>query len=217
MERLKDFLYYIGDFVICILILSAMYFLITWKLEKTIPIDAEGADKIALEVQTEDGKDKEGQKSVLEDGVGHDKGKDDRQNAGNQTDAKNTAGKQDAASGQNGGVNPNGEAKDKPQGAAGEQTDQKDPAQQADPKEKKPEDKKTKTPKKEKLVFSVSAGMTAGDIAQQLQDKAVIDNAENFLIKLEQMGLSASLLAGDFNLETGMDHETVIKILTGQL
>lgn len=217
MERLKDFLYYIGDFVICILILSAMYFLITWKLEKTIPIDAEGADQIALEVQNEDKKEKEGQKSVLEDGVGHDKGRDDRQNAGNQTAAKNNADRKDATSGQIDGVNPNGETKDKPQGEAGEQTGKKDSAQQADPKEKKTEDQKNKTPKKEKLVFTVSAGMSAGDIAQQLQNKAVIDNAENFLMKLEQMGLSASLLAGDFNLETGMDHETVIKILTGQL
>ncbi len=44
VEKVKDFLYYIGDFLICVLILLAMYFLITWKLDETMPLDVENEE-----------------------------------------------------------------------------------------------------------------------------------------------------------------------------
>ncbi len=39
MEKIKDFLYYIGDFLIGLFILAMMFFLITWKLSDTIPLE----------------------------------------------------------------------------------------------------------------------------------------------------------------------------------
>lgn len=41
MERTKDIFYYIGDFLACVLILSLMYFLISWKLGDSLPVSYE--------------------------------------------------------------------------------------------------------------------------------------------------------------------------------
>lgn len=41
MEKTKDFFYYIGDFLACIVILSLMYFLISWKLGDSLPVSYE--------------------------------------------------------------------------------------------------------------------------------------------------------------------------------
>lgn len=39
LEKIKDLLYYLGDFIIGLLILSLMYLMITWKLDETMPVE----------------------------------------------------------------------------------------------------------------------------------------------------------------------------------
>lgn len=83
MEKIKDFLYYVGDFIVCILILLAMYLLITWKLEETMPVGTIDDEEVAIESVDEKKTPKDGKKeSVLETGLEDNAEKQDRQAMG---------------------------------------------------------------------------------------------------------------------------------------
>lgn len=57
MEKTKDLLYYIGDFLACIVILSLMYFLISWKLGDSLPVSYEtGKSRMEATKEVEESK-----------------------------------------------------------------------------------------------------------------------------------------------------------------
>lgn len=47
MERIKDFLYDISDLLISLLIIAAIFAVISWKLNESLPIDTSGQDLAA--------------------------------------------------------------------------------------------------------------------------------------------------------------------------
>ncbi len=217
MEKIKDFFYYIGDFLICILILSAMYFLITWKLDETMPIDVNNGEEVAaetnesvLKTDVDDGK-----KSVMSDDVDDEtsdnqlsqNGRDERTNQ-MEDDNKPTEHNQE-------------EQTDTPT----EDKQVTSPSQDEVPVEENNNDNNNSvadgsynggTTSITEVSFTISAGMSGQDIANSLQEQGVIADSTTFINKLEELDLSSSLLAGDFELKQGMDYEEVIAILTGR-
>ncbi len=213
MEKIKDFFYYIGDFLVCILILSAMYFLITWKLDETMPIDVNADDKTA--VTTDESILQADLDNTNQDLVGKDVEDDNKDKQQNQV----TEDEQ-------------GDQKISDQDMAESQTDQTnqpDDTTEVD-KDETPDESSTEadnnsvedgsynggTTSNAEVIFTVSAGMSGQDIANGLQAQGVIADSREFINKLEELDLSSSLLAGDFELRQGMDYETVISILTGR-
>ncbi len=71
MEKAKDFLYYIGDFIICIIILALIYFLISWKLNDSIYMDIKS--ETTIKEEQEDKNNEEDETLVLDVGTKNEK------------------------------------------------------------------------------------------------------------------------------------------------
>ncbi len=184
VEKVKDFLYYIGDFLICVLILLAMYFLITWKLDETMPLDVENEE---VSIASDEG-------SPLESGIAAIKeaeSREDVESSEAQTVASENTESQSAENVENTNENTDGDMA----GVEG-----------SNPEDSANEDGY--------FAITVSAGMTAQDVADGLLKKGIIGDSDFFLQKLDEMGLTSSLLTGHFEFEEGMDYEEVIQVLT---
>lgn len=112
MERTKDILYYIGDFLACVLILSLMYFLISWKLGDSLPVSYETG-----KARAEAAREVEEKKVVIENKGPSDKAEGDKKNTGATGDEKNQKGEGGTQNGANKG--------DTNAGTTGDKKDQK--------------------------------------------------------------------------------------------
>jgi UPF0755 protein len=63
------------------------------------------------------------------------------------------------------------------------------------------------------VVIEVSEGADSSQIAESLADSGVVPNANMFRRRASELGLDAVLQPGVYELETGMDYETVISRL----
>ncbi len=235
MEKIKDFFYYIGDFLICILILSAMYFLITWKLDETMPIEASDADTIAAKTDgsiLEEGlkddakelstkKDTEAKSDTKTNNQDNQKSQADDKSQSNQEDSQSVTTDNQLA--EKDELEPNEVGEDN----TAEQNQTSD--QNTIPEENASSEENAASVDNSQdgsynggatsnayVSFVISSGMSGQDIANNLQAQGVIVSATEFINKLEELDLSSSLLAGDFDLRQGMDYEEVIAILTGR-
>lgn len=66
------------------------------------------------------------------------------------------------------------------------------------------------------VTFTVAPGSTGYKIAKNLKNDSLIADVDEFLLKLEDLGLGSKLRAGDFKLNTGMNVEEIIHVLAGQ-
>ncbi len=64
------------------------------------------------------------------------------------------------------------------------------------------------------IKISVPPGSNSTSIAEILEDKGLIDNSSEFILKTEEMDLSTKLKSGDFELSTNDNLEEIIHILT---
>ena len=62
--------------------------------------------------------------------------------------------------------------------------------------------------------FTVDPGDTSEDVAQNLYDAGIISSPDVFLEVVEQWDLSTLLIAGTYELNSGMNVNTIAEILT---
>ncbi len=226
MEKIKDFFYYIGDFLVCVLILSLMYFLITWKLDETMPINANEAEQVASEnlhpedIEPDKTENLDSSISESENSLDTDANSDTSSSMGDNPSEQSGDG--------NSNVNQNGDVDSENNTGAGD-NDEVNPSENENSGTSSESNTDNTTSNNgesgaytggltnnDPVNFTISMGMTGQDIANKLKEKGIIDSPSKFIKKLEEMQLSSSLLAGDFKLKQGMDYETVIKVLTGK-
>lgn len=66
------------------------------------------------------------------------------------------------------------------------------------------------------VTFTVEPGSTGYRIAKKLQEETLISDVDEFLLKLDELGLGSKLRAGNFKLNTGMTVVEIINTLAGQ-
>lgn len=75
-----------------------------------------------------------------------------------------------------------------------------------------------KTADKEKssnrFNLEIISGMVSHDIAIKLEEKMIIDNADQFEVYLEENGYSKRIQLGSFELMEGMSYKEIAKIIT---
>lgn len=206
MNKVKDFFYYISDFIVSILILSIMFFLITWKLGETMPVDFDTSEKLNGQV-TESKQKSEGKKVVVDAGTGTE--------SKDKTKPKDAYDKDDTNSKDSGKDSSNTNDKDQNSGSTSPNT-QDSQNTGANAGGSNSDNKPANSNETSKVNVSIESGMSGVDIAYLLEEKGVIDSADLFIAKLESMELAGSLLAGEFELEKNMSYENAAKALTGQ-
>ncbi len=204
MEKIKDFLYYIGDFLVCVLILASMYFLITWKLDETMPLEVENEE---VTIASNEGSPLEsGMNATVEEG----ESREDVESADGQNASIENTEEQSVENDEN-----TADVEDSDFESADTETESVD-AEDTDEENTDVEGTEEENTATEGVdfSFSVSAGMTAQDVADGLLEKKIIADSDYFVQKLDEMGLSSSLLIGYFEFEEGMDYEEIIRVLT---
>lgn len=100
------------------------------------------------------------------------------------------------------------------------QTTVEDKVQEINTKDKISESSQNKnvignnTLKDQFIKISVPPGSNSSSIAEILEDKGLIDNSSEFILKTEEMNLSTKLKSGDFELNSDDNLEEIIHILT---
>ncbi len=205
MEKIKDFFYYVGDFLICILILSLMYFLISWKLQSSIPIDSDVND-IPVAAKTDNTNNSNSSNQVSNGQTEN----TDNNSSGDDLNKNNIDSNIDANDNKNdveeNDLNINVDADNQENNQNSNHT-----SSSFEQLNKNNSDNSNN----EDVTFIVESGMNGYSIAAMLKDQGLIESSEEFISKLETMGLSANLLTGSFTLKKGMSYENIIKILTG--
>lgn len=203
MDKIKDFFYYVGDFLICLIILSLMYFLITWKLDDTMPINVADLTKVeSINKSSENNESK--LKSVIPEK------NDDKKSQKNSSIIPKPEKKENKNNKPNTNTkdnkNNNSENKDNTEPKSNQSTENNT-------------DNNTNTTNTSNasvdVTIEIKSGMSGVEIAYMLEKEGLIESADLFLKKLESMEVSDKLYAGEFDLNTGMDEDTIIKILTG--
>ncbi len=200
MEKIKDFFYYVGDFIVCLIILSLMYFLITWKLDTTMPIDVADLNG-AVSVE----KNKEDDNSKLDSEINNDNtAREDNTNnnnngtENNSTVSNNTNENTNSGDNQNTNNNENSNTNDK------------------STEDENSNNQNTSNELGEKVSIEIKSGMSGAEIAIMLEKKGLVESADLFVKKLESKKLSSKLYAGKFNLRKGMSEDKIMNILTGK-
>lgn len=198
MERTKDVLYYIGDFLACVLILSLMYFLISWKLGDSLPVSYETG-----KARAEATRQAEESKVVIESkGPKDAKAGDKKTGAAVKTEDEKKDGEQKAG-------DKSGET------AGGTAAGSTVTATNKDDKKAEGKDEKKAEAGGAAETITVESGMSAVDIAYMLEEKGLVDSADLFVAKLESLDLTSSIQIGDFEIKKGMSYEEVAAVLTG--
>ncbi|MGP4072484.1 hypothetical protein ACTWQB_08000 [Piscibacillus sp. B03] len=66
----------------------------------------------------------------------------------------------------------------------------------------------------EKFIFEVESGMTLNDIASELEQLNIIDDAQSFSQFMEEEGYSRGVQLGEFELHNRLTYEQIAEILT---
>lgn len=69
----------------------------------------------------------------------------------------------------------------------------------------------------EEIVFKVEEGQNLTNIAENLYRLGLIDDISSFINYCKERGITSRLRVGTYKLTTGMDYETLVKILTKSL
>ena len=80
-------------------------------------------------------------------------------------------------------------------------------------KEKAQETEKEET-KKEKVSITIKGGEVCREIAQDLQEKGLVKDAEDFRKYMQDHNYARYIRVGTFTLEKGMNYSEIAKVLT---
>lgn len=167
MEKVKDFLYDISDFVFSLLIIMIIFLVVSWKLTDTMQVQwfsNLGKDTATVEFT--------------------DEATPSLDNIGDQTDTTPVDTETDTT-----------------------ETETTTPVEETED---------TSVVEIKDVEFEITPGSPGFKIATNLEADGLIDSVDEFIQKLDELGLGNKLRAGKFKLNTGMTVEDIIKTLAGQ-
>ena len=93
------------------------------------------------------------------------------------------------------------------------QNDTQDSQKKEEEKKKAQETEKEET-KKEKVSITIKGGEVCREIAQDLQEKGLVKDAEDFRKYMQDHNYARYIRVGTFTLEKGMNYSEIAKVLT---
>jgi len=186
LERLKDFLYDISDIVVSLLIIAAIFLSVSWKISDTLSFKLENGLGTPSQI-------------AASENIPKDNSSDDS-DSGENDSVINIIPNNTLDMPENETTGPNNDAID--------DTADLDTASGSDAGA-------TNAPLSFK-TFVVPSGASGYSIGQQLASEGYIDDGNAFVSRLVERELDRKLFAGEFELSTQDDLDTIITVLTGQ-
>ena len=95
-----------------------------------------------------------------------------------------------------------------------EQNDTPKESEKKAEEKKKTQDSQKKEEKKEKVSITIKGGEVCREIAQDLQEKGLVKDAEDFRKYMQDHNYARYIRVGTFTLEKGMNYSEIAKVLT---
>ena len=95
-----------------------------------------------------------------------------------------------------------------------EQNDTPKESEKKAEEKKKTQDSQKKETKKEKVSITIKGGEVCREIAQDLQEKGLVKDAEDFRKYMQDHNYARYIRVGTFTLEKGMNYSEIAKVLT---
>ena len=95
-----------------------------------------------------------------------------------------------------------------------EQNDTPKESEKKAEEKKKTQDSQKKETKKEKVSITIKGGEVCREIAQDLQEKGLVRDAEDFRKYMQDHNYARYIRVGTFTLEKGMNYSEIAKVLT---
>ena len=90
----------------------------------------------------------------------------------------------------------------------------KESEKKAEEKKKKAQETEKEETKKEKVSITIKGGEVCREIAQDLQEKGLVKDAEDFRKYMQDHNYARYIRVGTFTLEKGMNYSEIAKVLT---
>ena len=87
-------------------------------------------------------------------------------------------------------------------------------SQKKEEEKKKAQETEKKETKKEKVSITIKGGEVCREIAQDLQEKGLVKDAEDFRKYMQDHNYARYIRVGTFTLEKGMNYSEIAKVLT---
>ncbi|BEP28069.1 MltG/YceG/YrrL family protein [Helicovermis profundi] len=207
MEKIKDFLYDISDIVVSLLIIAAIFTIVTWKISTSLdlpeisvaqstntlvaennePASNNKSEENLIDVITVDNTDSSTKDSTKADDSSSETTNISTQNDTEKTNSENLDAKPDMTSDKN------------------TSTESNDTSTNV-----------TTTKAASVVKIHIKSGTSGYGIAKLLKQNGLIDNTTTFIKRVEELKLGVSLRAGDFNLKTDMTLDEMIHTLVGK-
>ena len=95
-----------------------------------------------------------------------------------------------------------------------EQNDTSKESEKKAEEKKKTQDSQKKEEEKEKVSITIKGGEVCREIAQDLQEKGLVKDAEDFRKYMQDHNYARYIRVGTFTLEKGMNYSEIAKVLT---